>query len=106
LVLIKAKRLSFGPAHPTVALLDHLGVGNESIKGKVDTLGTDDRGNEVLEGSDDTARGVLGFEVGMQKAVEVNAEAVHLQRSSREALLLDVAVCFDERSNVVGYTHV
>jgi hypothetical protein len=82
-----------GLPHATIPLLDHLGVGNQPVKGNVHPLGTDDLGQQSVQGNHKTANGVRSVQIPMEEAVEVNAQKIHLQWTL--ALGLNVLVFAD-----------
>jgi hypothetical protein len=83
-VLVEAAGLA--TPHATVALLDHLRQRNESVEGNVDSLGLDDVGQKGSECKHDTSNRVFGAEVGVNKAVEVDAQTID-NGSTRDGLL-------------------
>ena len=82
--------------HAAVALLHHLGVGHQAVKGYQHTLGTDHVGQQHLQRGDDAANGIVGLDVAVQKAVEVDAQAVDVQGRARHTDLLDVLVGLEQ----------
>ena len=104
-MLVKSERLSLGEAPPTIALLDHLGIGYQPLKGNVHTLGLDDVGEEVFQGIHDTADWILRREIGVEKAIKVQSETVHYERGAWLTGLLNVSVRFDERRDVIRNAH-
>ena len=68
-------RCDLGDLHATVPLLDHLGIGDKSIEGDVNMRRLE-CSQEAIESDDDASNGIVGVQVAMEKAVEVDREDI------------------------------
>ena len=93
-------RCDLGDLHATVPLLDHLGIGDQSIEGDVN-LRRLDRSQEAIESNDDASNGIVGIQVAMEKAVEVDGE--HIDVGWRSPF--NGGMRTDEGPNIKGDPH-
>jgi hypothetical protein len=101
-MLVKGRGRLFASAEATVALLDHLCIGDQTVKGDVYCAGGCNQGKELVEGNDDTADGIGGFEIPMYETVEIKAQNISIHSCD---ILLNVAVFLDEGCDIVRDSH-
>ena len=65
-------------SHATIPLLHDLGHRDQSIKGQIDSLGPNNPGEEIFQRNDDRSNGVVGIEIFVKKAVEVQSKTIHV----------------------------
>lgn len=102
-MLVKGRR-SLRDLHSAIALLNNLGNRNQSIKGNVDSLGSDDCRQQLFQGNNDRPNRILGVEILVKKAVEIQSQTIHFQRSI-SAFPLNVFVASQERCYVIRNSH-
>ena len=89
-------------SHPTIALLDHLGIGDKTVKCDVDFTSSGNCCEKLAKGAKDTANWIRGVEVAMNEAVEINPQNIRIYTLD---VFLDMAVLLDERCNIIRDSH-
>ena len=100
LMLIKVCR--FLATHTAVALLDHLGIRNQSVKCEIDSLCSHHGGHKFLQSNDNGTHRILGFEILVDKAIEIQCKNVGIYAST---VLLNMLVCSEKRCYIERNTH-